>query len=246
MKLVKAIGGLRAMVLTISAAACNGGTRNEEKSELPLTSAYGIGDQDFLYGMCYLLEERDYDGDYDMAAEVEVMKNLGVKTVRQWMHFTNLMTDKETLKEDECEEMHELLRLCSEAGMVNIGMNHHNFNGGTNSTGKPYERDIGNADYVAWLDDYYTSWYTLASEFPEVKYWEIDNEVNNPDFHARDLRREGLYRTGNGGYRRRYVLLRFPRNSRRQPVRDDDHGQYDRTAGAGQRQPAGILPNALR
>lgn len=53
MKLVKAIGGLLAMVLTISAAACNGGTRNEEKSELPLTSAYGIGDQDLLYGMCY-------------------------------------------------------------------------------------------------------------------------------------------------------------------------------------------------
>ena len=182
MKLVKAIGGLLAMVLTISAAACNGGTRNEEKSELPLTSAYGIGDQDLLYGMCYLLEERDYDGDYDMAAEVEVMKNLGVKTVRQWMHFTNLMTDKETLKEDECEEMHELLRLCSEAGMINIGMNHHNFNGGTSSTGKPKRVILPGSDYVKWLDNYYTSWHTLASEFPEVKYWEIDNEVNNPDF----------------------------------------------------------------
>ena len=172
MKILKHTAVLLAAVMCIAAAGCN-------KTPAPDNAEF---DRSGLYGMCYLLEERDYDGEYDMAAEVEIMKNLGVKSVRQWMHFTNLMTDKETLKEDECEEMHELLRLCSEAGMINIGMNHHNFNGGTNSTGKPYERDIGNADYVAWLDDYYTSWYTLASEFPEVKYWEIDNEVNNGDF----------------------------------------------------------------
>ncbi len=176
-------------LMSVSLVGCGGGGTNDippkvepPEPELPLTSEYGVGNQELLYGMCYLLEERMHDPALDMAAEVAVMKNLGVKTVRQWMHFTKLMQDKDTVNRSACDQMHELLRLCKSAGMVNIGMNHHNFNGGTTSVGKPLRVILEGSDYVKWLDDYYTSWHTLVTEFPEVEYWEIDNEVNNPDF----------------------------------------------------------------
>ncbi len=138
-------------------------------------------DRSGLYGMCYLLQERDYDPDFEMEPEVEVMKNMGVKSVRQWMHFSALLKSPTALNEQKCDNMHKLLSLCSDAGMINIGMNHTNFYHGGAIVGKPM-RDLGSEDYVDWLNDYYTSWHTLVTEFPEVVYWEIDNEVNNKDF----------------------------------------------------------------
>ncbi len=138
-------------------------------------------DRSGLYGMCYLLEEREYDPNYEMETEVELMKNMGVKSVRQWMHTSRLLTNPTALNEQKCEDMHKLLKLCSDSGIVNIGMNHTNFYHGGAIVGKPM-RDLGSEDYVNWLNDYYTSWHTLVTEFPEVIYWEIDNEVNNKDF----------------------------------------------------------------
>ena len=46
-----------------------------------------------LFGMCYLLEER---GNFRAEEEAELLKNLGVRTIRQWMHCTYLMKDKRT------------------------------------------------------------------------------------------------------------------------------------------------------
>ncbi len=154
---------------------------------IPLDSRHGIADQSLLYGMCYLMEERSAES-LDIEKEVELMKNLGVRTVRQWMHFTHFMSSPTTLKENNAatENMHTLLAECEKAGMVNIGMNHHNFcttKSKSSTTAKPFARDVSeDSDYVQWLNDYYTSWKTLVGEFPEVLYWEIDNEVNNPDF----------------------------------------------------------------
>lgn len=153
---------------------------------LPLTAEYGIADQSNLYGMCYLLEERVYGGSPfstdDIPTEVRLLQNLGVKTVRHWIHCTTYMRDKDTVNESACQTMHAVLQECQKAGIVNIGMNHHNFNGGTSSVGKLKRNMTKGSEYVQWLNDYYTTWYNLVSEFPEVTYWEIDNELNNPDF----------------------------------------------------------------
>ncbi|MGN1077286.1 MAG: hypothetical protein ACI4ST_02105 [Candidatus Gallimonas sp.] len=154
---------------------------------LPLDAQHGIADQSNLYGMCYLMEERSADS-LDVETEVRLMRNLGVKTVRQWMHFSHFMKSPTELKENctTTTNMHELLAACEEAGILNIGMNHHNFcttRTKASATAKPFARDVSDgSEYVQWLNDYYLSWYTLVSEFPEVEYWEIDNEVNNPGF----------------------------------------------------------------
>jgi len=155
--------------------------------EKPLDAQHGVADQSNLFGMCYLMEERSEES-LNIASEVALMKNLGVKTVRQWMHFSHFMSAPDTLKENctATENMHELLAACENAGMRNIGMNHHNFcttSPKVNETAKPFARDISaGSEYVQWLNDYYTSWRTLVTEFPEVDYWEIDNELNNPGF----------------------------------------------------------------
>lgn len=157
------------------------------KKGLPLDAEHGIADQSNLFGMCYLLEERSAES-LDIQTEVQLMKNLGVKTVRQWMHFTHFMSSPTELIQncETTENMHKLLAECEEAGMVNIGMNHHNFcttRAKASPTAKPFSRDVSEgSEYVQWLNDYYESWKTLVGEFPEVMYWEIDNEVNNPDF----------------------------------------------------------------
>lgn len=164
--------------------ACGEGNEPPEPA-LPLDAQHGIADQENLFGICYLMEERSVES-LDIEAEVLLMKNLGVKTVRQWMHFTHFMSDPVTIKEGTTlDNMHALLAACEEAGMVNIGMNHHNFctTKSVSTVSKPFARDISEgSEYVQWLNDYYTSWKTLVTEFPEVVYWEIDNEVNNPAF----------------------------------------------------------------
>lgn len=190
--------GLAGITFALAMTACGGGaigmsgtgasspSVDSSPEPLPLTVEYGIGDQSYLYGMCYLLEQRTYWGspfeDGDIATDIALINNLGCKTVRHWMHCTALMTGKDSMNEAECARMHLALAECQRYGIVNIGMNHHNFNGGLSSVGKLKRNMTKGSEYISWLDDYYTTWYNLVSEFPEVSYWEIDNELNNPDF----------------------------------------------------------------
>ena len=178
----KAISVALAATMALGISAGAGCTK-----KTPLDAGHGIADQSRLFGMCYLLEERNPDS-LDIEKEVELMKNMGVRTVRQWMHFTHFLKSPTELKADclATSNMHKLIAECTKNGMISIGMNHHNFDTNgvtTNSSAKPYSRDVSeNSEYVKWLDMYYDSWVTLVTEFPEIEYWEIDNEVNNPAF----------------------------------------------------------------
>ena len=69
--------------------------------DVPLDVNHGIADQSKLYGICYLIEDREYYGspftarDFDI--DFQLIENLGAKTVRHWMHFNYLLTDKQTI-----------------------------------------------------------------------------------------------------------------------------------------------------
>ncbi len=149
------------------------------------SSSQGGEDQIFkknmLYGMCYISSERD-GGVTSWIKDVKLMNNLGVGCVRNWMHATTLLESKTQINQKACEDMHSLLKAQLDCGMTVIGMSHTNFNKGTALSGKP-ARDISDGSYYReWLMDYYYTWRTLVKEFPEVEYWEIDNEINNSDF----------------------------------------------------------------
>ncbi len=153
-----------------------------------------IADQSNLYGVCYItppeariLAKDSYDPEKDRndpEKVFQIMENMGVTSMRYWLHMSHVLIDPETVNEEGAKEHHELLALAKKHGIQVIGMNHNNYKEGVGFEGwakHEYQPEKG-SDYYKWLEDYETSWYTLVKEFPEVTYWEIDNEINNPGF----------------------------------------------------------------
>lgn len=142
-----------------------------------------LANNDFLAGMCYMQYEWQdkLNDDYVLKA----MKNMGVKSLRTWMHFSYFLENPNTIKQDNVKKMHDYLTKAIDMGFQIIGMNHYSYHEkGYFSIGKEKRVDFENeaSKYNIWLDNYELSWYTLANEFSEITYWEIDNEINNPDF----------------------------------------------------------------
>lgn len=139
--------------------------------------------QDFLAGMCYM--EYEWGNQLDDDRVLEVMENMGVKSLRMWMHFSYFMESPTMINRAKADKMHEYLQKAIDKGFQIIGMNHYNYHEeGYFSIGKEKRVHIEdeNSKYNQWLEDYETSWYTLANEFQEILFWEIDNEIDNPDF----------------------------------------------------------------
>lgn len=154
------------------------------KSNVPLDIAHGIANQTYLYGMCYSLDERAYstNTNFDVKTEVKLMANLGVTSVRVWMHLDSVLSTPTEVNEENAAKVHELVAELQKYGMQVIGMSHTSFHNGSYRSGKP-ARDVSEGSYyVEWLDDYYASWKTAAAEFSDISIFEIDNEMNNADF----------------------------------------------------------------
>lgn len=164
-----------------SAAACSAPVRVRET--VPLDAQHGAANQAYLYGMDYILTERLNSPSFDVGKEVRLLANLGVKSVRLWLHMTAFLYDAVTVNPTNAAVAHETLAQLDRYGIQVVGVSHTSFHVGTMLSGEP-ARDVSaqNAYYIEWLRDYYTGWKTLATEFPEVKIWEIDNEMNNADF----------------------------------------------------------------
>ena len=184
---------LLCVLLAVSLCACgggNGGSQGMTEEEMLVKwgknydPANAIVEQDkYLFGMCYIAPsspQKDRLNDYETV--YRVLANMGVKSLRHWIHFHYVMTDPTTFREDRVAYQHALLAEAKKYGFQIIGMNHTNYiDGGFVGPKHKYQPWEG-SDYYKWLEDYETSWYTLAKEFPEITYWEIDNEINNPDF----------------------------------------------------------------
>ena len=152
-------------------------------------------DRSRLYGMCYLaleweLETKDisiYEKSF------EIMHNMGVKSIRNWMHANWLLDSPTTINEKNCEIMHNILAEAKKYDIQVIGMSHNWFTGTLSYMYVPQRDMTDDSYYVKWLLNYDKSWETLAKEFPEVTLWEIGNELNNDDFiHPETFASEGL------------------------------------------------------
>ena len=148
-----------------------------------LTPNAGIADLTRQYGVCYEMHVRYENGNQlDVDKEIKLLKNLGVTSVRFWLQATEYLYSPTRVNEEKCARAHNFLAKLIEADIMVVAVNHTNFNNGNHASGKP-ARDISEGSYyIDWLETYYTTWKTLATEFSEVVYWEIDNEVNNTDF----------------------------------------------------------------
>lgn len=136
--------------------------------------------KDRLCGMDYLAQMWHESG-ADYRTGFQLLHNLGVRSIRNWMHFDQFMTDEKTFDPQRTALMHDILAEAEKYDIMVIGMCHVNWslNEQRYCLGKPARTD---PSYRQWLECYEQCWYLTAKEFPEVVYWEIDNEMNNKDF----------------------------------------------------------------
>lgn len=137
-------------------------------------------ENDRLCGMDYLAYMWNACG-ADFHTGFRLLSHLGVRSIRNWMHFGILMEDENTFKPEAVCTMHDILTEAAKYDIFVIGMCHQNWSPDKKAfvQGKPARQDPG---YRHWLECYEHCWYLLAKEFGEVFYWEIDNELNNKDF----------------------------------------------------------------
>ncbi len=141
-------------------------------------------DQSYLFGMCGIVEEHTWDNpDFSWSLATELCKNLGVKSIRTWLHFQYVMDTDRNIIEEEAEKYHAHFAQQKEYGMQTIAMCHFSLlpNGTFSCRQVPSRNTKEGSVYMQWLEDYEECWYTLVSEFPEVTYWEIGNE-NTGDY----------------------------------------------------------------
>ena len=153
------------------------GCQTEEKAEEPYTA-----DQSYIYGMCYIAYEGVGNG-IDYKKGFEIMSNMGVKSIRHWMHATWFLDQDFNVKQNNVDLMKDIIAEAQKYDIQLIGMSHRNIN----KYGPEHENSKVGRDsdyYDEWIANYEKGWYMLASLFPEITIWEIDNETNNIDFMA--------------------------------------------------------------
>lgn len=183
--------GLSALCLT-ALSACGG--QGSGESSMDYGSNYdpqnAVVDKQYIMGMTDLSWSEHSWSETDWQATHSLMKNMGVKSVRVWLHCNWIMVNSTTYSQKGLALGREIVEGLLANNMQIIGMNHSNFHKGgcTNSsstTAKP-SRDLSEGSYyLSWLKDYQTTWYNLVKAFPEIMYWEIDNEDNNDVFFSR-------------------------------------------------------------
>lgn len=170
----------------------------ESEPEIDYAAKYGLNyklenttaDKKYLYGMCDLawseyMWNPNSPIDYKMTAQL--IQNMGAKSVRNWMHSYWLMDSPTTYNEKNLALAHDIVDDLMERGFQVIGMNHSNFHASgypnsSQTTAKPARDLTEGSEYLKWLEDYKTTWYHIVKEFPEIKFWEIDNEPNSDVF----------------------------------------------------------------
>ena len=130
-----------------------------------------------------------YSRDLDISQLVDLLGVMNVKAMRNWMHLTSNLSDSKTVKESMIRRQKSWLEQLRAAGVTKIvGMSHYWFlPDSVDVTGldknlarsaAPYRDTEEGSLYLEWLALYEESWYTMASAYPEVGFWEVGNEVN--------------------------------------------------------------------
>ena len=125
---------------------------------------------------------------------------MGTQSQRVWMHLNTVIKRAEksndlSLIESECDKYHEYFARLKAAGVQRIlVMNHryiypYGYNPGTTATVPEPLKDY--EVYKQWLEIYSECYRMLATEFPEIDFWECGNEFDLADFmHKSDYNQD--------------------------------------------------------
>ena len=193
--------------MLLSGVACNGtggfGSANRapmtDETAPILTSTTDTTivnmDRTNMFGLCELPSEFG-GGSTEKETTIEFIaescKNLGVKSMRVWMHLKMVFTrdddsDELFFKEDVVANYHRYFRLLKEAGVEQILVMNHQFikpwdyyNHDSQCMPDPWN---GEYDYyVRTLNIYEDAYVKMQKEFPEITYWEVGNEFESSQF----------------------------------------------------------------
>lgn len=162
---------LAAVILSICAGGCG-----DQKDSYPVEEGY-------LFGMDYIAFEGVGNG-VDYVKAFELMDNMGVRSIRHWMHVTWFFDEEFHVKQKNVDLMKEIIREAQKYDFQLIGMSHRNINKYSRESSRYENAKISRSSdyYDEWIENYERGWYELARLFPEITIWEIDNETNNIDF----------------------------------------------------------------
>lgn len=172
---MKKIKVLICLALICMSSSCNKNNGIEYEN---LDANHGIADQSKIYGVCYELSVRESDTDFDYKKDAILLKNLGVKSVRFWLQANEYLVSPDKIYEPKCKLAHEVIAEFLKYDIDVIAINHTNFSKGAGVASKPLRDTTPGSYYINWLNDFKTMYYTLANEFQEIKYFEIENETN--------------------------------------------------------------------
>lgn len=135
-------------------------------------------------GIGFAIKGADERG-LDIARIMDLMEDMNVKSMRNWMNLSTLLTSPTTVNSTEVEKQKMWLAMLEARGVTKIvGMSQGAFwkGGNGDALAVPYRDLTDGSEYCAFLEQYRQSWKTLAGTFPEVRYWEVGNETNNDPF----------------------------------------------------------------
>ena len=123
------------------------------------------------------------DRKLNMDELMELIRLMNVKSIRNPMNLTSLLSSPTEVKEKQVEQQKEWIRALGSHGVtqiVGVGSYWFPWEGSSvndRSAAPRWSEDEGSA-FRKWLKDYETSWNTLAAAFPEVHYWEVGSALN--------------------------------------------------------------------
>ena len=188
-KLLRKISALSIAVLSCCVFAIGCGANDKSK---PLTA-----DQSHLFGMCELTIDTIVGDRVDSTVNNEwvadKMGELGVDTARVWLHHTNILYRSERsnelyLNETVASHFHDYFQKLKENGVKRIlAMSHrfiqpYGYPGDELSVPDPWEEP---EYYQQFLDIQERAYQIIATEFPEIDFYEPGNEWDDEE--------QGLY-----------------------------------------------------
>ncbi len=150
---------------------------------MPTPGADGTfeAETEYIFGVGYVEDQMNNRVSVDQA--VYLIRSLGVRSVRVW---SGCMSDSRTLVQWRVDRLHDLIAQLHAAD-IQVLFNFCGFESpeyGGLTTWIPARDVAEGSNYMAALNNFYTMAKTMATEFPEVKYWEVGNEWNhNPFIH---------------------------------------------------------------
>ncbi len=148
-------------------------------------------DRDFYFGICEIFEGA-IDKAIDPRQTVDLVIKTGFKSMRLWMHNSDLMTldsdGRPILKQAKIAVYKELIDMLIKGGVTHLTAMNHRYLYPQNFADNPAENTFPSFDskyYLPFMELQTQSYELLVKTFPQIKFWEVGNEVNVDRFVAK-------------------------------------------------------------